>query len=185
MSGINCEDNKLKHFPSSFSIKFFAVVISVQLVIVLFYFDAIRTAESHNDIGTKNYRNSSRQTGLIMKHSLRSNVTKYVIAPHYVLTEYPYWNIMHVPTDSIRFVPSFKNPCFYAESAPNSCAGKPLITTECDDVMLHCLPYFLLVGFAKGGTTDLHAKITAHQQVGWRKLLSSMKKSKDVGTSTQ
>ena len=149
-----------RYLCRSLSVRMFAITFCVQLTIVVFCTDVTSKLESYS-------RNVTVVTGLseLVKYSLRHGHDGYVITPHSVLTDYPYWNIMSLPTDKLQFITSFKNPCFYAERTPNACDGA-LNTAQCDDVTLHCLPYFLLVGFAKGGTTDLHAKITAHQQVG-------------------
>ncbi|XP_059177859.1 carbohydrate sulfotransferase 15-like [Physella acuta] len=51
-----------------------------------------------------------------------------------------------------KFLPQFKNPCFYDYLS----AGKR---------KLRCLPYFYIIGMAKSGTSDLHARMVKHPLV--------------------
>lgn len=55
------------------------------------------------------------------------------------------------------FLKNFKNPCFYRN-----------ISTENDKspkLRLQCLPYFLIAGFPKAGTTDLFTRLLNHPDV--------------------
>ena len=88
----------------------------------------------------------------------------YKVASFEVMTRYKYFQMMHFPVQEIEFVRELKNPCFFVEKSPNSCKGR-MHTSVCLETQLKCLPYFLVLGIAKGGTTDLEVKLRRHHQV--------------------
>ena len=49
--------------------------------------------------------------------------------------------------EKLNFLPEYKSPCFLR-------SGRVM-----------CLPYFMLLGVAKCGTTDLHNKLLLHPQI--------------------
>jgi hypothetical protein len=65
----------------------------------------------------------------------------YTFLTHFILQK-------HIP-----YLPNYKNPCWYERDH--------LAHT----VVLKCLPYALVVGFEKSGTTELHNKLSLHPQV--------------------
>nr|XP_022345100.1 carbohydrate sulfotransferase 15-like isoform X1 [Crassostrea virginica]XP_022345101.1 carbohydrate sulfotransferase 15-like isoform X1 [Crassostrea virginica] len=104
---------------------------------------------------------------------------------HREIWSHPQLDILH--TDKINFLSNFKNPCWYEElQEPNVYQFNKYIVisrnirTTMTELMKHwaeriskekparrlrCLPYFLIVGQPKCGTTDVYRKIVKHPDV--------------------
>ncbi|XP_052778983.1 carbohydrate sulfotransferase 15-like [Mya arenaria] len=57
-----------------------------------------------------------------------------------------------------QFLSSYKNPCFLGRQTKDN-------VTKSVGRVLHCLPYFLVAGFPKAGTTDLWQRLSHHPEI--------------------
>lgn len=58
-------------------------------------------------------------------------------------------------TPQVNFTTLTKNPCFFVKVTRNNYT----------EIQLKCIPYFLVIGFPKCGTTFLHSLIKGHPDV--------------------
>lgn len=54
-----------------------------------------------------------------------------------------------------QFLPNYKNPCFHER----------INISDIIRLKLHCLPYFIIAGFPKAGTTDLWSRLAKHPDI--------------------
>ncbi|XP_060557337.1 carbohydrate sulfotransferase 15-like [Ruditapes philippinarum] len=62
------------------------------------------------------------------------------------------------------FLKNFKNPCFF-QNVTMRVDGSPTLNGQ---LRLRCLPYFLIAGFPKSGTTDLWVRLLNHPEIKLR-----------------
>ncbi|KAI0238033.1 Carbohydrate sulfotransferase 15 [Lamellibrachia satsuma] len=64
----------------------------------------------------------------------------------------------------LSFLADYKNPCLF-ETAQTTVDGVPVTSPVQRQGKLHCLPYYMIVGQPKSGTTDLYFTLTLHPDI--------------------
>ena len=64
----------------------------------------------------------------------------------------------------LSFLADYKNPCWF-ETAQTTVDGVPATSPVQRHRTLRCLPYYMIVGQPKSGTTDLYFTLTLHPDI--------------------
>ena len=103
--------------------------------------------------------------------SLHSAILRVV--DHGRILQFTRDDLAHYPTYTQRgldqvpatFHPSFKNPCWQVTEATKNIITRDSSPGKSAKTSWHCLPYFMLIGTPKSGTTALYEMIAGHPDV--------------------
>ena len=93
-----------------------------------------------------------------------SSIVAYSVIMNALSTE-----LLQYPPIHDYFLKRSKNPCFYVQADILNIVGSDIAVSQNQTISpkaeMRCLPYFLLVGFSKCGTSDLWKWLTSHPEI--------------------
>ncbi|KAL4225892.1 hypothetical protein ACF0H5_013880 [Mactra antiquata] len=147
----------------SLKIKYLVLlVISIITTLVL-----IKMTVDRHGILDSNKKKVSHEEHVLVKRALKRNTLcdskSETVHSKQWITEKD-WNYQLYKRP--HFLNNFKNPCYLTNTSKQTHGRVPQLSTG--NLRLQCLPYFIIAGFPKAGTTDLWSRLLNHPDIKLR-----------------